>query len=99
MTNKPKDEQVQRRTDFGMKTVTWHGLSVSLRQQNAIAGIGNFQYDKYMYSYIPCLNTFPHNDTFWWPLETSLLKTLWEKEKLLVTSNFSFSHSIFYQFK
>ena len=26
---------------------------------------------------------------------TSLLKTLWEKEKLLVTSNFSFSHSVF----
>ena len=29
---------------------------------------------------------------------TSLLKTLWEKEKLLVTSNFSFSHSVFYPF-
>ena len=26
---------------------------------------------------------------------TSHLKTLWEKEKLLVTSNFSFSHSVF----
>ena len=25
----------------------------------------------------------------------SLLKTLWEKEKLLVTSNFSFSHIVF----
>ena len=24
------------------------------------------------------------------------LKTLWEKEKLLATSNFSFSHSVFY---
>ena len=23
---------------------------------------------------------------------------MWEKEKLLVTSNFSFSHSVFYQF-
>ena len=30
---------------------------------------------------------------------TSLLKTLWEKEKLLVTSNFSLSHSVFYLFK
>ena len=30
---------------------------------------------------------------------TSLLKTLWEKEKLLVTSNFSFSHSVFYSFQ
>ena len=37
------------------------------------------------------LNPFPHNDTFWRPWETSLLKTLWEKEKLLVVSNFSFS--------
>ena len=25
----------------------------------------------------------------------NLLKTLWEKEKLLVTNNFSFSHSVF----
>ena len=24
------------------------------------------------------------------------METLWEKEKLLVTSNFSFSHSVFY---
>ena len=27
-----------------------------------------------------------------------VLKTLWEKEKLLVTSNFSFSHSVFIRF-
>ena len=27
---------------------------------------------------------------------TRLLKTLWKKEKLLVMSNFSFSHSVFY---
>ena len=43
-------------------------------------------------------NPFPHNDTFWRPWETILLKTLWDKEKLLVTSNFSFSHSDFYLF-
>ena len=29
---------------------------------------------------------------------TGLLKTLWEKEKLLVTNNFSFSHNVFYPF-
>ena len=28
-----------------------------------------------------------------------VLKTLWEKEKLLVTSNFSFSLSVFYPFR
>ena len=42
---------------------------------------------------------FPNNDTFRRPWETSLLKTPWEKEKLLVTSNFSFSHSVFYPFE
>ena len=30
------------------------------------------------------------------PQEKSFLKTLWEKEKMLVTSIFSFSHSVFY---
>ena len=44
------------------------------------------------------VNPFPHNDTFRRPWETSLLKTLWEREKLLVTSNFSFSHNVFYPF-
>ena len=29
----------------------------------------------------------------------SLLKTLWKKEKLLIMSNFSFSHSVFYPFR
>ena len=37
-------------------------------------------------------------DTFWCPLKTSPLQTLCEKEKLVVTSNFSFSHSVFYLF-
>ena len=50
-------------------------------------------------SVIICINPFPHNDTFSRPSETSLLKTLWEKEKLLVTSNFSFTHSVFYPVK
>ena len=27
------------------------------------------------------------------------LKTLWEKEELLVTSNFSFSHNVFYSYR
>ena len=30
---------------------------------------------------------------------TNLLKTLWEKEKLLIKSNFSFSHSVFYPYE
>ena len=27
------------------------------------------------------------------------VETLWEKEKLVVTSNFSFSHDVFYSYK
>ena len=43
--------------------------------------------------------THSHKNTFWRPRETSLLKTLWEKKKLLVTSNFSFFHNVFYSIK
>ena len=45
------------------------------------------------------LNPFPNKPWFLRVCSTSLLKTLREKEKLLVTSNFSFSHSVFYPFK
>ena len=44
------------------------------------------------------INPFPNKP---WVLPVCcivLLKTLWEKEKLLETSNFSFSHSVFYPF-
>ena len=43
-------------------------------------------------------NPFPNKPWFLRVCSTSLLKTLREKEKLLVTSNFSFSHSVFYLF-
>ena len=44
-------------------------------------------------------NPFPNKPWFLRVCSTSLLKTPWEKEKLLVTSNFSFSHSVFYLFR
>ena len=44
-------------------------------------------------------NPFPNKPWFSRVCSTSLLKPLREKEKLLVTSNFSFSHSIFYTFE
>ena len=43
------------------------------------------------------LNPFRNKPRFLRICSTSLLKTLWEK-KLLITSNFSFSHSVFYLF-
>ena len=45
------------------------------------------------------VNPFPNKPWFLRVCSTSPLKTLWEKEKLLVTSNFSFSHSVFYSFR
>ena len=45
------------------------------------------------------LNPFPNKPWFLRVCSTCLLKTLREKEKLLVTSNFSFSHSVFYSFE
>ena len=43
-------------------------------------------------------NPFPNKPMFLRVYHTSLLKTLWEKKILLVTSNFSFSHSVLYPF-
>ena len=43
-------------------------------------------------------NPFPNKPWFLRVCCTSLLKTVWEKEKLLLTSNFSFSHSVFHPF-
>ena len=39
-------------------------------------------------------NPFPNEPWFLHVCSTSLLKTMWEKEKLLVTSNSSFSRSV-----
>ena len=47
---------------------------------------------------LPFLNPFANKPLFLCVCRTSLLKTLWEKEKLLIMSNFSFSHSVFYPF-
>ena len=44
-------------------------------------------------------NPFPNKPWFLHVYGTSLLKTLWEKEKMLVTSIFSFSNSVFYSIK
>ena len=45
------------------------------------------------------VNPFPNKPWFLRVCSTSLLKTPWEKEKLLIMSNFSFSHSVFYSFR
>ena len=45
------------------------------------------------------LNPFPNKPWFLRVCITSLLKTLWQKEELLVTSNFSFSRNVFYRLR
>ena len=42
------------------------------------------------------LKPFPNKPLLFSVYSTSLLKTMWEKEKLHITSNFSFSHSNLY---
>ena len=44
-------------------------------------------------------NSLPHSPDFKRPCIRSLLKTLWEKEKLLVVSISSFSNTVFYTFQ
>ena len=44
------------------------------------------------------VNPFPNKPLFLRVCSTRFLKTLWGNRKLLVTSNFSFSHSVFYPF-
>ena len=51
------------------------------------------------YSIIIWLNPFPNKPWFSRVCSTSLLKTLWEKEKLLITRNFSFSCRCFLPFR
>ena len=44
------------------------------------------------------INLFPNKPLFLGICSTNILKTLREKEKFLITSNFSFSHSVFFPF-
>ena len=49
-------------------------------------------------SFLSNFNPFPNKPWFLHVCSTSLLKTLCKMEKLHLTSNFSFSHSVFYTF-
>ena len=42
-----------------------------------------------------CINSFPHNLTTEDPQKQNLLKIFWNEKKMLVTSIFSFSHTVF----
>ena len=70
-------------------------------EKGRIAQMSNFTFSHYVFHAMCILkffNPFPNKPWFLRVCSTSLLKTQWGKEKLLVTSNFSFSHSVFYPF-
>ena len=76
-------------------------MEILVPKNNFKIQIFGFLRSTYMFSF------WPVKDLGWltlgkpWFLRVccrSLLKTLWEKQKLLVTSNFSISHGVFYPF-
>ena len=69
-------------------------IIVIAKKNNILYSLKALAATKYVF-----FNPFPNKPWFLRVSSTSLLKTLWEKEKLLVTSNFSFSHSVFYPFR
>ena len=56
----------------------------------------NFQNEEI--DYLSHHHPFPNKPWFLHVCSTSFLKIMWKKEKLLVMSNFSFFHNIFYPF-
>ena len=78
-------------TDLQLFEIGFHPLPnnkiLHLSKYKAVAGQRKKKYGT--------LNPFPNKPWFLRVCSTSLLKRLLEKEKLLVTSNFSFSHSVF----
>ena len=61
--------------------------------------VPDYYSSKKKFANVHAFNPFPNKPWVLRVYSISLLKTLWEKEKLLTTSNFSFSHSVFYPFE
>ena len=84
------------------RTILLSGMPEATLQQNFGAGMKikpkTAQSHHCSVYHIPSwkLNPFPNKPWFSRVCTTGLLKTLWEKEKLLIMSNFSFSLSVFY---
>ena len=75
----------------------WPMLADSLCLMHLIIQFGKKVYSIYLLKFV-FIKPFPNKPWFLHVCSIVLSKTLWEKEKLLVTSNFSFSHSVFYPF-
>ena len=66
---------------------------------NKLNAMFNFYFRCFLPTIVDQFNPFPNKPWFLRLCSRSRLKTLWEKEKLLVTSNFYYSHSVFCPFR
>ena len=66
--------------------VCWKRLSTTMRELNVLCIIYEMDWD---------VNPFQHRDAFWRFCSRPILKTLWQKETLLIMSNVSFCHNVF----
>ena len=87
---------------FGIYSLNLYHIIPTLRALRKKAFENSWEEEKMLVTIFSFLskwfNPFPNKPWFLYVCSRSLLKTLWEKEKLLVTSNFSSSHSVFYLF-
>ena len=84
-------------SNFSFSHIVFKRLELQTHKNQGLFGKGLIQ-PSTTQQMLDCLNPFPNKPWFLRVCSTSLLKSLREKEKLLVTSNFSFSHSVFYPF-
>ena len=77
-------------TTFSSYSLLYHGWPMG---QLATTRVNGIMLPRNMH-----VSPFPNKPWFSRVCSASLLKTLWEKDELLVMSNSSFSHSVFYPF-
>ena len=73
---------------------TYFPFEMHFKMSSAISF--NLDQSKILSSGNGLINPLPYTADFKQTWERSFLKTLWEKEKMLVTSNFPFSNNVFY---
>ena len=96
LTNEVPQNKILTFVSGGPKNYAYQIQKADKLGNNTVCKITGKKFTKCQFQ---CINPFPNNPWFLRVCSTSLLKTLWEKEKLLITSNFSFSHSVFYPFE
>ena len=94
----PKQCYIMLRNQDDMGRTNWATAVKSLLYRYGFGLVWLSQDFGNMNLFIMQFNPFPNKPWFLRACSKSLLKTLWEKEKLLVTSNFSFSRSVFSPF-